>query len=439
MPAATTVETMSTELLKVAERAKREPQGRLLSLARLIDEEALKRAFSRIRRDAAVGIDGVTKEQYEQQLEDNVRELWQRMKAGRYRHQAIRRVHIPKGNGATRPIGISCLEDKLVQGAIKELLEAVYEPVFRGCSFGFRPGRSAHDAMRTLDGMLFRREVSWILEADIASFFDSIDRTKLKELLRLRIADESLLRLIGKCLHVGILDGESYDEPEEGTVQGSVLSPILGNVYLHYVLDLWVENEVRPRLRGGVQIVRYADDFVLGFEREEDARRVMAVIGKRFERFGLKLHPDKTRLLPIRRPTDWDRSRKGPSTFDFLGFTVHWKRTPTGRWRLATTTRKARLARTIQSIGEWCRRHRHDPVKDQHAALCSRLQGHYSYFGVNGNIHRLEQVLRATRYLWRKWLRRRSNRTRLTCKRFWALLDSHPLPEPRVTVSLWAR
>lgn len=439
MPTATTVDTMSTELLKVAERARSEPQGRLLSLARLIDEAALKRAFRRIRSDAAAGIDGVTKEEYEQQLEGNVRELWQRMKAGRYRHQPIRRVHIPKENGKTRPIGISCLEDKLVQEAIREVLEVVYEPLFRDCSFGFRPGRSAHDALRTLDGMLFRREVSWILEADIESFFDSIDRAKLKEMLRERIADESLLRLVGKCLHVGILDGSSYDEPNEGTVQGSVLSPILGNVYLHYVLDCWIEDEVRPRLKGGIRIVRYADDFVLGFEHEEDACRVMAVIGKRFARFGLKLHPDKTRLLPFRRPTDWHRGRKGPGVFDFLGFTVHWKRTTTGRWRLATTTRKARLARTVQAIGDWCRRHRHDPVKEQHAALCSKLQGHYGYFGVNGNIHRLEQVLRAAQYLWRKWLRRRSNRTRMTCKRFWALLKQYPLPEPRISVSLWAR
>jgi RNA-directed DNA polymerase len=439
MTAATTAKTMSTQLLKVAERAKREPQGRLLSLARLIDEAALKRAYGRIRKDAAVGIDGVSKEQYGEQLGDNVRKLWERMKVGRHRHQPIRRVHIPKGNGKTRPIGISCFEDKLVQEAIREILEVVYEPMFLDCSYGFRPGRSAHDAMRTLDRMLNRREVSWMIEADISSFFDSVDRTKLKEMLRLRIADESLLRLIGKCLHVGILDGESYDEPDGGTVQGSVLSPILGNVYLHYVLDQWLEEVVRPRLKGRIQVVRYADDFVLGFQYEEDARRVMAVIGKRFESFGLQLHPDKTRLLPIERPTREHRGRKGPGTFDFLGFTVHWKRTRTGYWRLATTTRKARLARTIQAIGDWCRRHRHEPVKEQHAALCRRLRGHYNYFGVNGNVHRLKQVFRATCYLWRKWLRRRSNRTRMTWERFNALLGSHPLPEPHVTVELWAQ
>jgi len=409
-----------------------------LSLARLIDQAALERAYRCMRKDAGVGVDGVTKEQYGQQLEDNLRRLRERMKAGRYRHQPVRRVYIPKGKGK-RPIGISCLEDKVVQEALREVLQTVYEPVFSDCSFGFRPGRSAHDALRKLDGMLFRREVSWILEADIVSFFDSLDRKELLEMLRLRIADESFLRLIGKCLHVGILDGESYDEPHEGTVQGSVLSPILGNVYLHHVLDLWVEREVKPHLKGGVQVVRYADDFVLGFEHEQDARRVWAVIGKRFERFGLKLHPDKTRLLPFRRPDNWYRGSKGPGTFDFLGFTVHWKRGKAGYWRLATTTRKARLARTIQAIGDWCRCHRHDPVRDQHAALCCRLTGHYGYFGVNGNFHRLRQVLRATRYLWRKWLRRRSNRTRMTYRRFRQMLLTYPLPAPRVTVTLWAR
>jgi len=260
MPDALTLETMSPGLLKVVERAKTEPEGRFHSLAHLLDVPALMRAYRRMRKDAAVGVDGVTKEQYGQDLEGNLRGLHERLVSKRYRHQPIRRVHIPKDNGKTRPIGISAFEDKLVQDAVREVLEAVYEQDFLDCSHGFRPGRRAHDAIRALDRVVHQGRVSWILEADIVSFFDSLDRNKLKELLQIRVADGSLLRLIGKCLHVGVLDGEAYAEPETGTAQGSVLSPMLGNVYLHYALDLWFEREVKPRLRGEAHLVRYADD-----------------------------------------------------------------------------------------------------------------------------------------------------------------------------------
>ena len=253
-------ETMTPKLLEVRERAKRSLQMRFLSLAHLIDEDALERAYDRIRKDAAVGVDGVTKEQYGQELKSNVASLHDRMKTMRYRHQPLRRVHIPKGKGATRPIGISSVEDKTVQGAIREVLEAVYEPIFYDGSYGFRPSRSAHDALRSLNQVLVRGEVNWILEADISSFFDSIDRKMLMEMLRERVADTSLLRLVGKCLHVGILDGDEYSEPDEGTAQGSSLSPLLGNVYLHHVLDQWFERDVLPRMQGKAHLVRYADD-----------------------------------------------------------------------------------------------------------------------------------------------------------------------------------
>jgi group II intron reverse transcriptase/maturase len=298
-------------------------------------------------------------------------------------------VLIPKDKGKTRPIGISAFEDKLVQDAVREVLEAIYEQDFLDCSHGFRPKRSAHDAIRALDRIMHRGKVSWILEADIVSFFDSLDRTKLKELLQIRVADGSLMRLIGKCLHVGVLDGAEYAEPDTGTAQGSVLSPMLGNVYLHYVLDLWFEREVKPRLRGEAHLIRYADDFVMTFERQDDAERVMAVLGKRMGRFGLTLHPDKTRLLPFRRPPAAQTDGKGPATFDFLGFTLHWRRARNGRWGMMCKTRHARLRRSIQAIADWCRRHRHLPVKAQHAALTRRIQGHVNYFGISGNFRSL--------------------------------------------------
>jgi group II intron reverse transcriptase/maturase len=264
MANALTLEHMSPELLKVVDRAKREPEGRFHSLAHLIDVPALKRAYHRQRAGAAAGVDGVTKEQYEQNLEANLQDLHARLKAKQYRHQPIRRVHIPKAQGKTRPIGISAFEDKLVQDAVREVLEAVYEQDFLDCSHGFRPKRNAHDAVRTLNRVVDQGRVRWIFEADIVSFFDSLDRTELKKMLEVRIADGSLLRLIGKCLHVGVLDGNEFSEPELGTVQGSVLSPLLGNVYLHYVLDQWFETEVKPRLQGQATLIRYADDCAPG-------------------------------------------------------------------------------------------------------------------------------------------------------------------------------
>ena len=251
---------MSPELSKVAERAKREPEGVFHSLAHIIDVPALERAYGRQRKDAAVGVDGMTKEQYGQELEAKLQDLHERLKSKQYRHQPIRRVHLPKEKGKTRPIGISAFEDKVVQEALREVLEAVYEQDFLDCSYGFRPGRSPHDAIRALNRAVYKGEVNWIIEADIQSFFDSVDRKALMEMLSIRVADGSMLRLIGKCLHVGVLDGEEFSTPEQGTVQGSVLSPLLGNVYLHYVLDRWFRDEVKPRLGGKALLVRYADD-----------------------------------------------------------------------------------------------------------------------------------------------------------------------------------
>jgi RNA-directed DNA polymerase len=293
------------------------------------------------------------------------------------------------------------------------------------------------DAAPTLKRIVDRGEVRWILEADIVSFFDSLDRTELKKMLEVRVADGLLLRLIGKCLHVGVLDGETMVEPELGTAQGSVLSPLLGNVYLHYVLDLWFETEVKPRLQGKATLIRYCDDFIIGFEREDDARRVQAVLEKRLGRFGLTLHPDKTRLLPFWRPPQAEQRGKGPATLDFLGFTFYWARSRKGHWRMWCKTRRASLRRAKQAIYDWCRRHRHQPVEAQHAALGRRLRGHFNYFGVSGNFPSLLRLVEATKRAWYKWLCRRSQRKRLNWERFTDLLRQMPLPRPRITVRIW--
>jgi RNA-directed DNA polymerase len=435
MADASTSLSMSPGLLKVAERAKRDPGMRLLALAHHIDEVALERAYGQLRKDAAVGVDGVTVEQYSQQLAENVRVLHQRMKAGQYRHQPIRRVHIPKEGNKTRPIGISTVEDKVVQRALAEVLGAIYEQDFLDCSYGFRPRRSPHDALRTLNRELWSEAVNYVLEADIESFFDSIYRKMLMEMLRERIADESLLRLVGKCLHVGVLDGEEYSEPDVGTAQGSVLSPLLGNVFLHHVLDRWFEQEVKPRMKGRATLIRFADDFVILFERQDDAERVREAMARRIARFGLTLHPEKTRLFAFRPPQDG--GNKGRETFDFLGFTLYWKQSRKGVWTVAFKTRRARLKRAIVAVAEWCRRHRHDSVKDQHAALTRKLQGHYAYYGVNGNYRSLRQLMRQVERSWHKWLERRGQRGDIPWERFKRILQALPLPAPRIKVQIW--
>ena len=437
MTDALTSQEMSTGLQKVAERAKREPAAKFHSLAHLIDVELLGRAFARLRNNAAVGVDGITKEQYGQALEETLRDLHERLRTKRYRHQPIRRVHIPKETGKSRPIGISATEDKVVQNALREVLEAVYEQDFLPCSYGFRPGRSAHDAVRALTLAVDGGEANFILEIDVASFFDHVDRSQLVEMLRKRVVDGSMHRLIGKCLHVGVLDGEVFTRPDEGTVQGSTLSPLLGNVYLHYALDLWFTEVVKPRLRGKAVLVRYADDAVFGFERQDDAERVRAVLEKRLARFNLSVNPDKTRLLDFRQPRKSQRGGKGRSTFDFLGFTWYWRRTRRGWWSVACKTRRARLSRAAKAVADWCRRHRHWPVKEQHAALTRRVQGHFNYVGVNGNTESLKRLVDQARRIWFKWLNRRSQRARLTWERFEDLLRDFPLPTPRVVVPIW--
>jgi group II intron reverse transcriptase/maturase len=420
------------------EAARRNPQGKMRSLCHHIDVAALERAYHRIRKEAAVGVDGVSKEEYGLDLEAKLADLHGRLKGMKYRHQPIRRVHIPKSKGRTRPIGVSATEDKIVQGALRELLEAVYEQDFLDCSFGFRPGRSGHDAINVLNKSIRNGEANWILEADIASFFDSLVRPKLREMLEERIDDKSLLRLVGKCLHVGVLDGAEFHTPDEGAVQGSILSPLLGNIYLHHVVDLWYEREVKPRMHGRSCLVRYADDLVFGFEQREDAERVMAVLGKRLERYGLRLAPDKTRLLDFRRPPRDQQHGKGPSTFDFLGFTHYWRRSRDGKWHPAWKTRTKSLRKAIVALQAWCKKNLHLPIPEQHAALTRRIQGHFNYFGVNGNHKSLATLKYKVERSWFRWLRRRSQRTRMTWKRFGQILKALPLPRVKVYRDLWA-
>ena len=438
MKGAMTSENMSPGLLRVMERARRNPHERQFSLAYLIDVESLMRAYHRIRKRSAVGVDSVTKSQYGQDLEGNLQNLHQRLKTMKYRHQPILRVHIPKDKNQKRPIGISCLEDKIVQGALTEILGAIYEQDFLDGSFGFRPNRSAHDALRELHRVARKGGANVIFEADVKSFFDKVHRRTMLEMLGERIADKSFMRLVGKCLNVGVLDGQVFTRPDEGTVQGSIISPMLGNIYLHNVLDKWFEEQVKPRLWGEATLIRYCDDFIICFERMDDAKRVERVLDKRFEKYHLSLHPEKTRLIDFRRPPLDQTGGKGPGSFDFLGFTMYWRRNRKGLgWHLASKTRSARLSQTVQTIYDLCRRQRHEPIAVQHKALVSRIRGHFGYFGVNENQKCLKSLVYWSKRAWHKWLNRRSQRSRLNWKRFLDLYKDYPFPNPKVHVNLW--
>ncbi len=427
---------ISTKLRRIAELASYEPRLALTSLSQHIDIEWLREAHRRTRKDAATGVDGQTAAEYGAKLEENLRSLLDRAKSGdRYRAPPVRRVHIPKDDGRTRPIGIPTYEDKVLQRAVAMVLEPIYEHDFLDSSYGFRPGRSAHQALDSLWRQTMAMGGGWILEVDIERFFDTLDHAHLREIVQRRVRDGVVLRLIGKWLNAGVMEGGSLSYPTEGTPQGGVISPLLANIYLHAVLDEWFEQEVRPRLKGQAFLVRYADDFVIGFALEEDARRVYAVLPKRFEKYGLKLHPDKTRLVRFGRPKE-DGPR--PETFDLLGFTHYWGTSRRGAWVVKRKTSSKRFRRTLQRVSVWCRAHRHDRVKDQHQMLSRKVRGHYAYYGITGNAPMLATFVHAVERIWKCWLSRRSQRAHIAWDHFARLLAALPLPPPRVVHSVYA-
>ena len=430
---------ISPKVERIAALAKQSPQMSFTTLAHHIDIDWLREAYRRTRKDGAAGVDAQTAAEYATSLEDNLRWLLDRAKSGTYRAPPVRRVHIPKGDGTqTRPIGIPTFEDKVLQRAVAMVLEAVYEQDFLDCSYGFRPGRSAHDALNTLRNQMMSLHGGWVLEVDIEKFFDTIDHGQMRELLHRRVRDGVLLRLIGKWLNAGVLEAGAISYPAAGTPQGGVISPLLANIYLHEVLDVWFERVVKPRLRGRAFLCRYADDFVMLFEHEEDARRVLAVLPRRLGKHGLTIHPEKTRLVEFHRPPvrkhGGGDDANGPGTFDLLGFTHHWAKSRNGNWVVKLRTADLRLTRALNRVRAWCREHRHHEVAWQWQMLVAKLRGHYGYFGVTGNMRALERFRYEVVRAWNKWLSRRSNRTRHGWETFWTdLLKRYPLPEPSIT------
>ena len=431
--------SVSTKLQRIAQLAGENRKRALVSLAHHIDVDFLREAYRRTRKDGAPGVDGQTAAMYEENLEENLQSLLDRFKSGRYQAPPVRRVHIPKGSDPTkkRPIGVPTFEDKVLQRAVAMVLEAIYEQDFLDCSYGFRPGRSAHQAIKELWQRLMAMGGGWIVEADIESFYDNLDHGQLRSFLDQRVRDGVLRRAIDKWLKAGVMEEGKLSHPTTGTPQGGVVSPLLSNVYLHQVLDEWFEVTVRPLLQGQAFLVRYADDFVLVFQLERDARRVLEVLSKRFDRYGLHLHPDKTRLVRFERPRReaepvGTRPHDEPRSFDLLGFTHYWAQSRQGKWVVKRKTAADRMTRFLRRLNEWCQRHRHASLAQQHAQLLSKLRGFDGYYGITGNSKSLNSLRHWTRRIWRKWLSRRSRDTHLNWERFNRLLAQHPLPNPRI-------
>lgn len=440
MPGTPRPPTISTKQQRIAELARQMPGKALTSLSHHIDLDWMRKAYTRTRKDGAAGVDGQSAEQFAADLDANLEELLDRAKSGRYRAPAVRRVHIPKGKGnETRPLGVPTFADKVLQRAVVMALEPVYEQDFLDCSYGFRPRRSAHQALGALREGLMRMGGGWVLDLDIRDFYGSLDHGHLQQILRQRVRDGVVRRLVGKWLNAGVLEDGRLSYPSSGTPQGGVISALLANVYLHEVLDLWFERQVKPRLRGRAFLIRFADDAVLGFECEDDARRVMDVLPKRLGRYGLTLHPEKTRLLRFTRPRGRRPDPPRPGTFDFLGFTHHWALSRKGNWVVKRRTAKDRFSRAIRTIARWCRKARHWPIEDQHRALTLKLRGHYNYYGITGNSPCLAAFDYAVQRVWRKWLNRRSQRGRMTWQRFARLLARYPLPAPVAVHSSYRR
>ncbi len=424
-------QTVSTKLQWIAEQARHDPKRVFTSLAHLIDVDFLKEAYRRTRKDASPGVDGVTAKEYAENLDDNLQNLHERMKTGRYKAPPVKRVWLEQGD-KRRPIGMTGFEDKIVQRAVAMILGAVYEQDFEDFSHGFREGHSQHQALAELRENCRKIGVAWIVDCDIAKFFDSLDWTLLVKIIKRRVNDGAIIRLIGKWLNAGVMEEGTLTYPEMGTPQGAVISPVLSNIFLHWVLDRWYVRDVKPRLRGRSFLIRFADDFIWGFEREDDAKRVMAALPKRFNLFKLTIHPEKTALIRFRRPPVKQAADRENGTFDFLGFTHYWAKSRKGYWVIKRKTARKRQRRAMKSIWEWCRRHRHDKLTEQHRMLCLKLRGHYQYYGVSTNYTALSVVLWRAKRAWQYWLSRRGGKGSIRWDKFTKLMRKFPFPAPRI-------
>lgn len=427
-------ENVSTKQQRIAELACMHREVSFTSLAYYVDEEWLQEAYRKTRKDGAVGVDGVTAAEYERNLTENLRSLLTRFKEGCYYAPPVKRVYIPKDvkGKEMRPLGIPTLEDKILQRAVKMVLEPLYELEFYDCSYGFRPERSVHQALEELWQTITSMGGCTILEVDIRNFFGTLRHSELRDFIKHRVCDGVLMRTIGKWLKAGVMEDQTLHYPEDGTPQGGVISPLLSNVYLHYVLDNWFEEEIKPRLRSQARLIRFADDFVILFKDSTDALRVEKVIWKRFEKYGLTLHSEKTRLIDFTPPATLPGKSE---SFDFLGFTHFWGKSQRGNNIVKRKTAKKKLRRAIVTINHWCKDNRHKEIKEQQKTLAQKLHGHYGFYGITFNSRSIALYYEQVKCCWKKWLNRRNRNNQMTWDKFHKLLEKYPLPMPRIVHS----
>lgn len=429
-------EPLSTILHWIAERSK-DKNYRFLSLAHHITPLTLKNAYMSLEKRAATGVDGQRWHDYHVDHEPKLEELHERLKTRQYRAVPVRRTWIPKeGSSKGRPLGICCLEDKIVQRAVKTLLTPLYEEEFYDFSYGYRPKRNCHQAIKHLYRDIRSQNLKWIIDADISNYFNDIQHSNLHKFIKQRVVDGTIHRLIGKWLNCGVLDDGQLLKPENGISQGASISPLLANIYLHYVLDEWFVESVEPRMAGRVSLLRFADDFVIACEHESDARRIMTVLPKRLEKFGLTLNSEKTRLVDFGKPHSG--KKKGRGSFSFLGFLFYWGKSRKGYFVVKLKTQSQRIQSAYRRIDSWCKQNRHMPVKEQVVILNKKLQGHYNYYGVTFNAKCLSSIYYRTRIAWFKWLRRRGGKNQLTWQKFEAITEKYPLKTAHIKVNLFA-
>jgi RNA-directed DNA polymerase len=426
---------MVTKLESLTLRAREDPKCQFTSLAHLLSEDFLRECFRELKRDKASGIDGVTVQEYEVKLEENLKDLVGRMKAKRYRPQPVRRAYIPKPDGSKRGLGIPAVEDKIVQMGIKKILEAIFEVDFMDVSYGFRPNRSCHDALDVLDKLIMTKPINYIVDVDIEKFFDTIDHGWLMRCLRERIRDTSLLRLIVRFLKAGVMEEGKYLEVDRGTPQGGVISPILANIYLHYVLDLWFERVVKKQLTGYAQLVRYCDDFIVCFQRGNGAKVFEEMLKERLGKFGLKVAEGKSRVIGFGR-YEWEKVRQEGgevATFDFLGFTHYCDKTRRGKFKLGRKTSSKKYRQKMKAVNQWLKRVRNQvTLAEWWKVYRLKLLGHYRYYGISGNMLALRRFFRETSELGFKWINRRSQKKSFTYAQYCNFKKYNPLPEPKI-------
>jgi RNA-directed DNA polymerase len=420
-------QTVQTSLLGIAQKASSDKRYRFRNLYRELNEELLRDSWRLLRKDAALGVDRVSATEYEANLEENIQQLVERLKRKSYRARLVRRQYIPKGDGGKRPLGIPATEDKLLQLAVKRLLEAIYEQDFLSCSYGYRPRVGAREAVAQLQAKLQFGGYHHVVEADIKGFFDNLSHDWLMRMLAERIDDQAILRLIKKWLKAGVLDTDGKVlRPEGGTPQGGIISPLLANVYLHYALDLWFARVFQRSCHGAAFLVRYADDFVCGFGRAAEAQRFYSELGERLRKFGLELAAAKTRVIPS------SRYRRGETSFDFLGFEFRWGSDRKGQARVQLRTARKKFRNSIKRVAAWCKQHRHRRVGEQFQLLNAKLRGYYNYYGVVGNYESLSEFFYQVKRLHLKWLNRRSQRPSYTWAGYSMLMQHFGLARPRL-------